>query len=65
MSAVERELWAWCGPCQRWLFVPKYEAEQPDQVTCPVCGEHPTRFESRGAEDLQPPVADDELGPVA
>ena len=47
VPAEERELWAWCGPCARWFFVPKSDAPRPDNVTCPVCSEHPRQFEGR------------------
>lgn len=44
------EMWARCGPCSRWFYVPFSTGETMARAHCPVCSSAPSRFEVRIAK---------------
>lgn len=48
------EMWAHCGPCSRWFYVPFSTGEAMSRSACPVCSEQPDGFEVRLAEKAFP-----------
>ena len=35
--SASRDLWAFCGVCAKWFYVPRSVEPDHDGVTCPVC----------------------------
>lgn len=40
-------MWASCGPCSRWFYVPFTTGEEMSRTVCPVCSAAPDAFEVR------------------